>query len=157
MKRKRLGTTQNGSSTRRKKRVRSRQRCGHCYALLSHSRYHEHRRQFYNAETQRWKISTTEQIRTAEYADVPGSSSSDSEGKRVCKSYLGAIFLCLSQQKDLFQFLGGGGGRKNECLQARCSVCSAQPPHTKLEFLLLQKQRQRIAIHVYFHKDLAHG
>ena len=102
MKRKRLGTT--------------RQRCGHCYALLSHSRYHEHRRQFFNAETQRWKISTTEQIRTAEYADVPGSSSSDSEGKKVCKFLSWCYFLCLSQQKDLFQFLGGGGGeRMNVC------------------------------------------
>ena len=78
--------------------------------------------------------------------------------RECASSYLGAIFLCLSQQKDLFQFLGGGGGeRKNECVQARCSVCSAQPPHAKLEFLLLQKQRQCIANHVYFHKDLAHG
>ena len=140
--------------------MRSRQRCGHCYALLSHSRYHEHyhRRQFYNAETQRWKISTTEQIRTAEYADVPGSSSSDSEGKRVCKFLSWCYFFMLVTTKRLISVLGGGGGgRKNECLQARCSVCSAQPPHAKLEFLLLQKQRQCIANHVYFHKDLAHG
>ena len=117
MKRKRLGTTQNGSSTRRKKRVRSRQRCGHCYALLSHSRYHEHRRQFYNAETQRWKISTTEQIRTAEYADVPGSSSSDSEGKRVCKFLSWCYFFMLVTTKRLISVLGGGGGgeRMNVC------------------------------------------
>ena len=141
MKRKRLGTTQNGSSTRRKKRVRSRQRCGHCYALLSHSRYHEHRRQFFNAETQRWKISTTEQIRTAEYADVPGSSSSDSEGKRVCKFLSWCYFFMLVTTKRLISVLGGGGGRKNECLQARCSVCSAQPPHAKLRISVITEAK----------------
>ena len=72
--------------------------------------------------------------------------------RECASSNLGAIFLCLSQQR-LISVLGGGGG-KNECLQARCSVCSAQPPHTKLEFLLLQKQRQCIAIHVYFHSKI---
>ena len=37
--------------------------------------------------------------------------------RECASSYLGAIFLCLSQQKDLFQFLGGGGGgeRMNVC------------------------------------------
>ena len=37
--------------------------------------------------------------------------------RECASSYLGAIFLCLSQQKDLFQCLGGGGGgeRMNVC------------------------------------------
>ena len=77
---------------------------------------------------------------------------------RECASLILVLFFyACHNKKTYFSSWGGGGGRKNECLQAGCSVCSAQPPHTKLEFLLLQKQRQRIAIHVYFHKDLAHG
>ena len=36
--------------------------------------------------------------------------------RECASSCLGAIFLCLSQQKDLFQFLGEGGGeRMNVC------------------------------------------
>lgn len=65
-------------SDRKKTRERSRQRCGHCQQLLSHSQYHLHRRLYYNSSLDNWK--TVEDLkRSSVPVDVPGSSSSESE------------------------------------------------------------------------------
>ena len=70
-------------ANQKKKRSRGRQRCGHCQQLLSHSQYHEHRRLYFNRTLNLWK--TVDSLKNvalsaAAHADVPGSSSSDSEG-----------------------------------------------------------------------------
>ena len=72
----------NDEPNHKKRRQRQRQRCGHCQQFLSHSLYYEHRRLYFNSTLNQWK--TVEQLRsTTEIADVPGSSSSESEGKDV--------------------------------------------------------------------------
>ncbi|KAJ7394701.1 hypothetical protein OS493_000527 [Desmophyllum pertusum] len=72
-----------GESSLKKKRSRCRQRCGHCQQLLSKSQYHEHRRLYFNPSLDQWKtVEYIKNIRSSASApeDVPGSSSSESEG-----------------------------------------------------------------------------
>ncbi|KAJ7354917.1 hypothetical protein OS493_029026 [Desmophyllum pertusum] len=72
-----------GESSLKKKRSRCRQRCGHCQRLLSKSQYHEHRRLYFNPSLDQWKtVEYIKNIRSSASApeDVPGSSSSESEG-----------------------------------------------------------------------------
>ena len=78
MKRKSL----HGDSNRKKRRQRCRQRCGHCQQFLSNSQFHEHRRLYFNSSLNQWK--TVEQMRKSSVPeDVPGSSSSESEGELI--------------------------------------------------------------------------
>ena len=87
MKRKSL----HGDSNRKKRRQRCRQRCGHCQQFLSNSQFHEHRRLYFNSSLNQWK--TVEHMRKSSVPeDVPGSSSSESEGELImsnsCSAYM---------------------------------------------------------------------
>ena len=82
MKRKEL----QGNSSRKKRQSRCRQRCGHCQHLLSNSQYHEHRRLYFNPSLNQWKTVDSKENKQSSAShsvpeDVPGSSSSESEGK----------------------------------------------------------------------------
>lgn len=69
-------------SNRKKRRQRCRQRCGHCQQFLSNSQFHEHRRLYFNSSLNQWK--TVEHARNSSVPeDVPGSSSSESEGELI--------------------------------------------------------------------------
>ena len=72
-----------GETSGKKRRSRCRQRCPYCQQLLSNSQYHEHRKRYFNPVLKEWKTAADLTIVKASMPipDVPGSSSSDSEGK----------------------------------------------------------------------------
>lgn len=73
-----------GETSGKKRRSRCRQRCPHCQQLLSNSQYHEHRKRYFNPVLKEWKTVADLTIVKASMPipDVPGSSSSDSEGSK---------------------------------------------------------------------------
>ena len=73
---------------RRRKRQWSRQKCGHCEQFLGHTQYHEHRRLYFNSTLNQWTTVHVLRQKKCEPEDVPGSSSSESEGKISCHSCL---------------------------------------------------------------------
>ena len=77
-----------GDENRRKKRQWSRQKCGHCEQFLGHTQYHEHRRLYFNSTLNQWTTVHDLRQKKCEPEDVPGSSSSESEGKISCHSRL---------------------------------------------------------------------
>ncbi|CAH3172372.1 unnamed protein product, partial [Porites lobata] len=91
-----------GDENRRKKRQWSRQKCGHCEQFLGHTQYHEHRRLYFNSTLNQWTTVHDLRQKKCEPEDVPGSSSSESEGKISCHSrLLDKLELCI----DLFVLL----------------------------------------------------
>ena len=77
-----------GDENRRKKRQWSRQKCGHCEQFLGHTQYHEHRRLYFNSTLNQWTTVHDLRQKKCELEDVPGSSSSESEGNISCHSRL---------------------------------------------------------------------
>ena len=77
-----------GDENGRKKRQWSRQKCGHCEQFLGHTQYHEHRRLYFNSTLDQWTTVHDLRRKKCEPEDVPGSSSSESEGKISCHSCL---------------------------------------------------------------------
>ena len=75
-----------GDENRRKKRQWNRQKCGHCEQFLGHTQYHEHRRLYFNSTLNQWTTVHDLRQKKCEPEDVPGSSSSESEGKNSCRS-----------------------------------------------------------------------
>ena len=72
-----------GETSGKKRRSRCRQRCPHCQQLLGKSQYHEHRKRYFNPVLKEWKtVADLAKVKASiPIPDVPGSSSSDSEGK----------------------------------------------------------------------------
>ena len=98
MKRKGLHGETNG----KKRRSRCRQRCPHCQQLLGNSQYHEHRKRYFNPVLKEWKTvaDLTKVKASIPIPDVPGSSSSDSEGK-LCVHVTACIRISCKAIKSL--------------------------------------------------------